>query len=220
MANLFARVVVALAHTTSRPVASSTVRPCRYQFSVTSGTIFASRKLDFTDLLAAVCLFVNGAKGMSMLQMARDLDVQYKTAFVLCHKLREALAGERDGAELNGVVEVDGMHVGGHIRPENEAKDRVDRRLAQHQTGKRRVVVAFREREGGRCRSLPSTKVKALRLLRSMLTAWPSFMLTKHHIGMVCMPVGKLSGSTTVRPIRWMAVARTRLKVISRGCAE
>lgn len=61
---------------------------------MTSGTIFASRKLSFTDLLAALCLFVDGAKGMSAVRFSRDLDVQYKTAFVLAHKLREALAAE------------------------------------------------------------------------------------------------------------------------------
>ena len=127
-------------------------KACHHQFSVTSGTIFASRKMDFSDLLAAICLFVNGAKGMSMLQMSRDLDVQYKTAFVMCHKLREAIAMERHGIELDGEVEVDGMYVGGHIRPANHVENRVDRRLAKHQNGKRRVVVAFRQRKG---RTLP-----------------------------------------------------------------
>ena len=41
---------------------------CYHQFSVTSGTIFASRKLSFTDLLAAITIFVNGAKGVAALQ--------------------------------------------------------------------------------------------------------------------------------------------------------
>ncbi|RYG93393.1 MAG: IS1595 family transposase, partial [Alphaproteobacteria bacterium] len=41
---------------------------CYKQFSVTSGTIFASRKLSFVDLLAAICLFVNGTKGRSAIQ--------------------------------------------------------------------------------------------------------------------------------------------------------
>ena len=59
-----------------------------------SGTIFASRKMSFTDLLAAIVIFVNGAKGVSALQVSRDLDCQYKTAFVLSHKLREAMARE------------------------------------------------------------------------------------------------------------------------------
>lgn len=127
-------------------------KACGHQFSVTSGTIFASRKMAFTDLLAAICIFVNGVKGIAALQLSRDLDCQYKTAFVLLHKLREAMAAEIEGAELAGVVEVDGAYFGGHIRPENLKEDRVDRRLAQHQTGTRRVVVAFRQRLG---RTLP-----------------------------------------------------------------
>src|SRR6185437_9932697 len=56
---------------------------CTAQFSVTSGTIFASRKMAHRDLLAAIAIFVNGAKGHSALQLSRDLDCQYKTAFVL-----------------------------------------------------------------------------------------------------------------------------------------
>lgn len=119
---------------------------CYHQFSVTGGTIFASRKLSFTDLLAAVVIFVNGAKGISALQASRDLDVQYKTAFVLFHKLREAMQREFDGLKL------DGAYFGGHIRPENHKADRKDRRLAKRQTGKRQCVVVMRERKG---RTLP-----------------------------------------------------------------
>lgn len=125
---------------------------CHHQFSVTSGTIFASRKLSFTDLLAAILIFVNGAKGVSALQVSRDLDVQYKTAFVLSHKLREAMAREQMGQTLNGIVEIDGGYFGGHVKPENYAADRKDRRLKANQSGKRECVVIMRERGG---RSLP-----------------------------------------------------------------
>ena len=128
-------------------------KSCHHQFSVTSGTIFASRKMDFVDLLAAICILVNASKGVSMLQLSRDLDCQYKTAFVLAHKLREAMASEvHTGEVLDGHVEVDGAYFGGHVRPENRKEDRKDRRLKENQTGKRRVVVAFRERPG---RTLP-----------------------------------------------------------------
>ena len=125
---------------------------CYAQFSVTSGTIFASRKLSFTDLLAVIVIFVNGAKGVAALQLSRDLDVQYKTAFVLTHKLREAMAREQSGVQLNGTVEIDGSYYGGYRKPENRAEDRKDRRLKAHQTGKRQCVVVMRERKG---RSLP-----------------------------------------------------------------
>ncbi len=128
-------------------------KACAHQFSVTSGTIFASRKMDFVDLLAAIFIIVNASKGISMVQLSRDLDCQYKTAFVLAHKLREAMAQEvHTGEVLEGHVEIDGAYFGGHIRPANVKANRVDRRLKRHQTGTRRVVVALREREG---RTLP-----------------------------------------------------------------
>ena len=121
---------------------------CNAQFSVTSGTIFASRKMSIRDLLAAIAIFVNGAKGHSALQLSRDLDCQYKTAFVLAHKLREAMTAADKGKKLSGEVEIDGMYTGGHVRPANHKADRVDRRLAENQTGKRKVVIVARQRGG------------------------------------------------------------------------
>jgi transposase-like protein len=123
-------------------------KACHRQFSVTSGTIFASRKLGFADILAAICLFVNGAKGRSAVQLSRELGVQYKTAWVIAHKLRESMQDEVEGAKVSGEVEIDGMYVGGHIRPKNKRVDRIDRRRLRYQTGTRRVVVTARARKG------------------------------------------------------------------------
>jgi transposase-like protein len=126
--------------------------PCAYKFSVTAGTIFASRKMSFRDILGAIAIFVNGAKGHSALQLSRDLNCQYKTAFVMAHKLREALAAEHDVTKVGGEVEVDGAHFGGYVKPANHKENRVDRRLAKNRNGKRQVVVVMRER-GGRTKS-------------------------------------------------------------------
>jgi transposase-like protein len=125
---------------------------CDHQFSVTSGTIFASRKLPIRTYLLAIAIFVNAAKGHSALQLSRDLDCQYKTAFVMAHKIREALAAETENMTVEGEVEIDGAYFGGHIKPANYRENRVDRRLAKNQNGKRRVVVVMRERNG---RTLP-----------------------------------------------------------------
>jgi transposase-like protein len=126
---------------------------CLHKFSVTSGTIFASRKLPIRDYLAAVAIFVNGAKGHSALQLSRDLDVQYKSAYVMAHKIRESLADQQaEIGEVAGSVEVDGAYFGGYIKPANNRADRVDRRRRVYQTGKREVVVVMRERDG---RTLP-----------------------------------------------------------------
>lgn len=121
---------------------------CNKQFSVTTGTIFASHKLALRDILAAIAIFVNGAKGISALQLSRDLDVQYKTAFVLAHKIREAVSSHTKGKKVKGEVEIDGAYFGGYIKPANNKEKRIDRRLAVHQNGKRRVVVIMRERNG------------------------------------------------------------------------
>src|SRR3982074_2423891 len=98
---------------------------CNHQSSGTSGTIFASRKLSIRDYLLAIAIFVNGAKGHSALQLSRDLDCQYKTAFVLAHKIREGLASEANGQTVSGEVEVDGAYFGGHAPPSNYKVNRL-----------------------------------------------------------------------------------------------
>lgn len=144
---------------------------CASQFSVTSGTIFASRKMAIRDLLAAIAIFVNGAKGMSALQLSRDLDCQYKTAFVLAHKLREAMGAELKDRKLSGHVEVDGAYFGGYVKPENRKEDRKDRRLKENQTGKRRVVVIVRERGGKSYPAVFRSEDQAVEMIRSRVEA-------------------------------------------------
>lgn len=123
-------------------------KACKHHFSVSSGTIFANRKMCYTDLLAAIVIFVNGAKGIAALQLSRDLDCQYKTAFILTHKLREAMAAEQADRKLDGIVEIDGGYFGGYVKPENRKEDRKDRRMKINQSGKRECVVIMRERNG------------------------------------------------------------------------
>ena len=144
---------------------------CHAQYSVTSGTMFASRKLSFTDLLAAICLFVNGSKGMSAVQFSRDLDVQYKTAFVLAHKLREALAAETANEILDSEVEIDGAYFGGHVRPENREEDRRDRRRAENRSDRRRVVIALRERKGRTLSFVRNREAEGVEIARARLVA-------------------------------------------------
>lgn len=131
-------------------------KACRKDFSITSGTIFASHKMPLRSYLGAIAIFCNEVKGKSALAMSRDLDCQYKTSFVLCHKLREAMALEMKGRVVGGegrTVEVDGGYFGGYVKPANQKENRRDRRLAKNQNGKRQVVVVIREREGS---SLPA----------------------------------------------------------------
>ena len=118
---------------------------CAHTFSVTSGTIFSNHKLPLKKYLAAIAIFANAAKGVSALQLSRDLGTQYKTAFVLAHKIRESLMEHRDESALAGEIHMDGAYVNGHIRPKNKKEDRIDRRLAIHQKPNKRCVFVMRQ---------------------------------------------------------------------------
>ena len=142
-------------------------KACQYQFSVTSGTIFASRKLAIRDYLAATAIFVNAVKGISALQLGRDLDVQCKTAFVLAHKVREAIGKEQSEGQLSGVVEVDGAYFGGHTKLANVKAERPDRRLAV--PAKRQSVVVARERNGKTLPFVVAKEADAVALLRERI---------------------------------------------------
>lgn len=104
------------------------------------------------DILLATYIFVNGAKGHGALPLSREMKCHYKTAFVLAHKMREALGTLQAEHKFTGIVEIDGLWAGGKIKPANLVKDRIDLRTVDHP--KRRSVVTIRERRaGGRCRS-------------------------------------------------------------------
>ena len=154
-------------------------KACRKDFSLTSGTLFASHKLPLRTYLAAAVIFCNEVKGKSALALSRDLDVQYKTAFVLSHKLREAMATEVKGYKLGGVgktVEVDGAYFGGYVKPANHRENRRDRRLVRNQTGKRQCVVVIRERDGMVMPSAFPTEASAISYVRSHVAAGTEVM--------------------------------------------
>jgi transposase-like protein len=145
---------------------------CRKDFSITSGTLFASHKLPLKGYLAAIAIFCNEVKGKSMLALSRDLGVTYKAAFVLAHKLREAMAEEMRGRVVGGegkTAEIDGAYFGGYVKPANRKENRIDRRLTQNQSGKRKAVVVIRERDGNSVPAVFRSEGQALSFIRSRI---------------------------------------------------
>lgn len=140
-------------------------KDCKHTFSVTSGTIFAFHKLPLKTYLIAIAIFTNAVKGISALQLSRDLDIQYKTAFVLAHKIRESLLEQRDASALSGEIHMDGAYVNGHIRPKNKKVDRIDRRLAKHQKPSKRCVFVMRQK----CAELAGERAGANKTLTFVL---------------------------------------------------
>lgn len=94
----------------SRERFKCSAKECKAVFTVTSGTVFAWRKLPFKKMLIAIWFAANCAKGKAALQLSRELGVQYKTAWVLLMKLREVVAARREDMVLDGEVEIDGKY--------------------------------------------------------------------------------------------------------------
>lgn len=67
-------------------------RPCQKPFSVTVGTVFERSHIPLTKWLLATELLTSSKKGISSHQLARMLDVTYKTAWFMSHRIREAMA--------------------------------------------------------------------------------------------------------------------------------
>jgi hypothetical protein len=129
-------------------------------------------KLPLRGYLAAIAVFCNEVKGKSALALSRDLGLSDKSAFVLLHKLREAMAEEMKGRVVGGegkTAEVDGGYFGGYVKPANLKQDRLDRRFAQNQNGKRKVVVIIRERGGNSVPAVSGSESQAASFIRACI---------------------------------------------------
>lgn len=110
---------------------------CRYQFSVTAGTIFHDSHLPLWKWFLAIYLMTESKKGMSANQLCRSLSVSYKTAWYLCHRIRKAMVEAGKKSQLDGVVEVDETYVGGKY-DKRRKRDRYEKQ----------AVVGLLQRDG------------------------------------------------------------------------
>jgi transposase-like protein len=117
-----------------------------YRFSHIAGTIFENTNKPLKDWFRVIHLMLTSKKGMSALQIYRFLGFgSYKTAWLMCHKIRTALMEDID--KLGGIVEVDETFVGGHAK--NRHKDKRDGgKGGGGGTGDKAVVVGAIRRKG------------------------------------------------------------------------
>lgn len=121
---------------------------CGKQFSATSGTIFNDTHLPLTKWFLAIAIICEAKKGVSAKQLERHLGVNYRTAWHLAHRIREAM---QDGGLLTGVVEAD--HTYFSARKPRKGKPYVKKDETD-------VVLGMVER-GGRLRLIPVKDAKA-----------------------------------------------------------
>src|ERR1039457_3879211 len=140
---------------TGKPCRLFECADCGAHFSATTGTLFHDSHLPLTKWFAAIALMVEAKKGISANQVSRHIGVSYKTAWYLCHRIREAM-NDGQTAPLGGqgkVVEVDETFIGGTARGKG------------HKGGKQAkiAVLGIAERGGSiHLKTIPNTTAAAI----------------------------------------------------------
>jgi transposase-like protein len=130
-------------------------RSCRKQFTVRIGTIFEDSHLPFSKWIMALHLMTSSKKGISSLQISRELDIDIKSAWFVTHRIREAMRQDGPFSPFTGITEVDETYVGGKPRYKGTSK-------RGRGTDKQPVMVLV-ERDGI-ARAKPIENVDATRL--------------------------------------------------------
>jgi transposase-like protein len=115
---------------------------CKLDFTVRTGTIFERSHVPLHKWIYAMYLMVTARKGISSLQLAKEIGVTQKSAWFMLQRLREACGG--NGGKLAGVVEIDEAFIGGKETNRHESKKRKTGRGTVGKT----AVMGLRERGG------------------------------------------------------------------------
>ena len=117
-------------------------KDCRKQFTVKTGTVMHSSKTSTQNWLIAMYMVLTARKGVSAMQLSKELGVQYKTAWYMLHRIREACAS--GSFKFSRVVEVDETYIGGKEKNKHESKKL---HAGRGPVGKT-PVVGIKERDG------------------------------------------------------------------------
>ena len=154
---------------------------CKSSFNVLSGTIFQKTKIELQKWFLAVSLVLNAKKSLSSYQLARDLDLNQKTAWYMAMRIREAMVDEE--TLLSGIVEADEAYIGGKPRKPNK---REDDRPGPRGRGTDKLPIIGAVERGGKVVAKPSLKVNAAALtsfLNDVIDADASLLVTDQYAG-------------------------------------
>ncbi len=152
---------------------------CVKQFSVTSGTEFHGRKLSFKKIMVATLLWADGAAGLAALKLRRDLRCNHKTAWLLEHRVRDAMTSYMTGRQLSGPIETDSTSIGGKVRKANRAVDRKGQPRRHMETVT--TLSVLRERgHGGRVVPFLGDEAKLVRAIHTLVDSRAEFFVDEH----------------------------------------
>lgn len=131
-------------------------RECHRKFNVTVGTIFESTKVSLVKWFMAIYLVSAHKKGISSVQLSKDIDVTQKTAWYMLMKIRTIFA-QTDEIGLCGDVEVDEMYNGGKQKWMHESKKKSGTQGGAGKTS----IIGLVERDGGRVVAVKTADTKS-----------------------------------------------------------
>lgn len=120
---------------------------CYAKFTVTVGTVFHASNIPLSTWFPAMYLIISHKKGISSVQLAKDLGVTQKTAWFMLHRIRESLK-EKGSPLLSNVVEVDEVYIGGKVGNMSKTKRAALRTENGGTINNKIMVVGMLEREG------------------------------------------------------------------------
>jgi transposase-like protein len=129
-------------------------KKCRQQFTVRVGTIFEDSKLPLCKWLMAFHLLTSSKKGISSLQISRELGITFKSAWFLTHRIREAMRTDNPPLEPQGVFEMDETYVGGKPR----------RNTGKRGRGTKKTPVVALVQRGGNVRATVMERITSMNL--------------------------------------------------------
>lgn len=178
-------------------------RSCRKQFSCLIGTIFEGSKIPLRKWVMAIYLMVAGKNGVSAMELQRDLEITYKSAWFMVHRIREAMAHSPNG-KMRGIIVADETWVGGD--PGNKHASRRPKHNTQGGATEKSTILTIVNKHTGETRSEVIPNVRS------------------HHIGRVLKdnvePYGSVLRTDAAHHYRQIATQFTKHEMVDHSAGE